>query len=144
APFAINLAFCVTIAVINFVFTSMIAWKIFSVMRETESLLGSRVHNRYTSVVVIIVESGIMYPIAIIISLAIPGSKGDAVSFSLHHIVGIAPSLIIVRVGIGNSLQDTKSYLDTLRFRQQLETRPTMSRAGGAGGLDLEVTTSVA
>ncbi|KAJ8079407.1 hypothetical protein PM082_021915 [Marasmius tenuissimus] len=131
------MAFCVTIAVINFAFTSMIAWKIFSVMRETESLLGSRVHNRYTSVVVIIVESGIMYPIAIIISLAIPGSKDDAVSFLLHHIVGIVPSLIIVRVGIGNSLQKTKSYLDTLRLRQQLGTRPTIS--GIVGRLDLEV-----
>ncbi|KAJ8075276.1 hypothetical protein PM082_019612 [Marasmius tenuissimus] len=106
-------------------FTSMI------VIRETESLLGTRVHNRYISIVVIIVESGFIYPIATILSLVIPGSKADAVSFSMHHIVGIAPSLMIVRVGIGSSLQETKSYLDTIRFQRQFELS---SRMGGRRG----------
>ncbi|KAK1220758.1 hypothetical protein PQX77_016473 [Marasmius sp. AFHP31] len=80
------------------------------------------------------VESGIIYPIAMIISLVIPGSKSDAVAFGLHHIVGIAPTLIIARAGLGHALQDTQSHVDTLGLRQQIaSTGPSNTRDSNHG-----------
>ncbi|KAJ8073793.1 hypothetical protein PM082_012071 [Marasmius tenuissimus] len=101
---------------INVLLTLMLAGRIFVITRTTREILGSNVRTMYHSLVVIIIESGMLYPITLILLPALASTAGmNIVAFSLVQIVGITPTLVIVRVGLGNHVEDVQSCLETMR-----------------------------
>ncbi|KAJ7124646.1 hypothetical protein C8R43DRAFT_1135593 [Mycena crocata] len=84
------------------------AGRIWWISRRVTLLLGGKSHKRYSNLIAIIIESGMIYPVSLIILLAFWLSEAPDVSLRIcgavtNHIVAIAPTLIIVRVGLGVS-----------------------------------------
>ncbi|KAF9255961.1 hypothetical protein L218DRAFT_1007954 [Marasmius fiardii PR-910] len=69
--------------------TGLIAGKILFVFRETRSILGRDVKNTYYALIAVVIESGIIFPIAL---LALFVFRDYTVSFCVIHIDGIAPA----------------------------------------------------
>uniref|UniRef100_A0A0W0G7D5 Uncharacterized protein n=1 Tax=Moniliophthora roreri TaxID=221103 RepID=A0A0W0G7D5_MONRR len=108
----------------NVILTAMIAGRIYYVIRPTFALLGPSVRRTYKTAIAISLESGVLYPIALLIYAAIlpitkhqlevqsisPKTEVVITSKTFHdlliQIVGIAPTLIIIRVGLGYCLVD--------------------------------------
>ncbi|KAJ8073796.1 hypothetical protein PM082_012074 [Marasmius tenuissimus] len=110
------IAFIATDLFINILLTLMLAGRIFAITRTTREILGSNVRTMYYSLVVVIIESGMLYPITLILLPALASTAGsNVVAFSLVQIVGITPTLVIVRVGLGNHVEDVQSCLETMR-----------------------------
>ncbi|KAG7087010.1 hypothetical protein E1B28_012988 [Marasmius oreades] len=119
----------------NLLLTLLIAGKIFLVVRETRNITGIHGPNTYSSLIAIMyvtnvkgglwilnpsvrsVESGVLYPVALIILLFF---HRNSVIFSLVQIVGIAPTLIIVRVGLGTALPDVKGCIETVHVASRV------------------------
>ncbi|KAF9256184.1 hypothetical protein L218DRAFT_1007644 [Marasmius fiardii PR-910] len=93
------------------------AGRVFCVVRETRKVAAFHGQRIYRSIIAIIVESGIIYPIALVTLLFV---HRNAVIFSLVQIVGIAPTLIIVQVGLGNAFHDVQSCITTMRVASGL------------------------
>ncbi|KAJ4490761.1 hypothetical protein J3R30DRAFT_3424891 [Lentinula aciculospora] len=100
----------------NMYLTAMTAGRIWYINRESKTMLGSKVHSRYQVIVASILESGLLYPLVLIVtatSLAMPRvSFSQILMFNVMlniqiQIVGIAQSLIIVRVGLGLDISNT-------------------------------------
>ncbi|KAG7090395.1 hypothetical protein E1B28_009514 [Marasmius oreades] len=100
---------------INVILTCMIAGKILIIHRQVRKILGNNVQSMHQSIGIIVIESGMMYPIALILMLSLPSTPKEYVSYSVIHIVGIAPTLIVVRVGLGIIVQDVQSGLKTMQ-----------------------------
>ncbi|KAJ6628629.1 hypothetical protein B0H10DRAFT_161518 [Mycena sp. CBHHK59/15] len=78
----------------NIVLVGLTAGRIWHTQRTTRSFLPSSVGRRYNTATTMILESG-----AILCAWVVAGG--------LAQIVNIVPTLIIVRVGLGNSLKET-------------------------------------
>ncbi|KAK7061034.1 hypothetical protein VNI00_000769 [Paramarasmius palmivorus] len=127
----------------NTVLTSMIAGRIYYVIRNDLTLLGPRARRTYKTAIAVSIESGILYPVALAVEAAIlpaihqadPANKihyqllaifGKTMYLLLVQIVvrnliqdeipagvltikqGIAPTLIIIRIGLGSCVVDAK------------------------------------
>ncbi|KAK7061036.1 hypothetical protein VNI00_000771 [Paramarasmius palmivorus] len=110
----------------NIVLTSMIAGRIYYVIRNDLTLLGPQVQRTYKTAVAVSIESGILYPIALAVEAAIIpaihhvdpnenvkhiryhilGIVGRTMYLLLIQIVGIAPTLIVIRIGLGYCVVD--------------------------------------
>ncbi|KAG7090400.1 hypothetical protein E1B28_009519 [Marasmius oreades] len=107
---------CVTTELaVNILLTCMIAGKIFLIHRQVRKILGKNVQSMYQSIVIIVIESGMMYPIVLILLLSLPGTAEVTVAFPMVQVVGIAPTLIVVRIGLGTIVQDVQSGLKTMQ-----------------------------
>ncbi|KAJ7879254.1 hypothetical protein B0H14DRAFT_3773890 [Mycena olivaceomarginata] len=80
----------------------------------------SHLARTYANLTVILVESGCIYPISIIIILIlfiVPSTSTISVLISIapvYHIVGISPTLIIARVGLGVSTDDVDKTITSV------------------------------
>ncbi|KAK7061035.1 hypothetical protein VNI00_000770 [Paramarasmius palmivorus] len=110
----------------NIILTSMIAGRIYYVIRNNLTLLGPQVKRTYKTAAAVSIESGILYPIALAVEAAImpminngdPNEKTKHISYHileivgrttyllLIQIVGIAPTLIVIRIGLGYCVVD--------------------------------------
>ncbi|KAK7045025.1 hypothetical protein R3P38DRAFT_3389173 [Favolaschia claudopus] len=108
-----TMAVCIgTVFVTNVLGAGLAAGRIWWISRRAVTYLGRRSRKKYLDLTAILLESGLMYPVAFTITVIIfliPSTPTVAVLICLaacYHIVGIAPTLIIVRVGLGVSTDD--------------------------------------
>ncbi|KIJ35026.1 hypothetical protein M422DRAFT_212789 [Sphaerobolus stellatus SS14] len=131
--FALNIAewgtalFSLSLAT-NIVVTSLIAGRIWWISRQTQAHVGRKHRQKYNNAVAIILESGAIYSVSQMTLLILYCVKTNAVFIvydALAQIMGIVPTLIIVRVGLGLTTQE-----NTLIG----STRGTVPRFGTARG----------
>ncbi|ESK86187.1 hypothetical protein Moror_16692 [Moniliophthora roreri MCA 2997] len=100
-------------AAINGVITLLTAGRIWYITRRIRATMGQQIDQRYKTIVAIILESGVIYPTVLIIGIILhqvldPDKMGLA-PIDLFPIVtqaaGIAPTLIIVRAGLGKTVE---------------------------------------
>ncbi|KAI3613774.1 hypothetical protein WG66_013625 [Moniliophthora roreri] len=106
----------------NLLLTLMIAGRICHVSRVAAKLLGKNVQQTYQTIIAIILESGIIYPLGLSIlgGFAVPTQNISVLaSLLLRHLwiplAGIAPTLIIIRVGLEITHQSVESTLTTFQ-----------------------------
>ncbi|KAF7293164.1 Ras-GEF domain-containing protein [Mycena chlorophos] len=91
----------------NVLSSALTAGRIWFMSRSFTKLVGIKRRKRYTELMVIILESGLIYPALLLITIVVfvaPPTPTVAVLSCIavvYHIVGIAPTLIIVRVSLG-------------------------------------------
>jgi len=134
-----------TIFCTNVLASSLAAGRIWWISRRIAKLQG-RGNSRkiYTNLSAILLESGLIYPAALVISVGIfvsPTTPTVSVLICVaacYHIVGIAPTLIIVRVGLGVSTDEADKSLtlsegaikqDQRRALTTIEFQPRATRA---------------
>ncbi|KAJ7860323.1 hypothetical protein B0H13DRAFT_1901022 [Mycena leptocephala] len=94
------------------------AGRIWWICRKARAYLKTDTQRRYVSTIAIVVESGVMYSAAVstyLILGAIPSASivQEPVMEMLTQLVGIVPTLIIVRVGLGVSVQSVEASVKT-------------------------------
>ncbi|KAF7368226.1 hypothetical protein MVEN_00142500 [Mycena venus] len=122
----------------NILVTAMTAGRIWWIYRTARVYLQADVQRRYVSAMSILVESGVLYSATVLAYLilgAIPSTKilQPPTLQVLNQIMGIAPTLIIVRVGLGvdvPSVQATakapaSSRKESVRTGHSPENMPT-------------------
>lgn len=97
----------------NIIVTTLIASRIWWISREAASNFGRRYGMRYNQAFAIVIESGAIYSLSLCTLLILYCQRTNAqyIAYdSLAQIMGIVPTMIIVRVGLGISTQDVTSY----------------------------------
>jgi len=102
----------------NVVVTIFTAGRIWWICRQSRAYLKTDEQRRYISVISIIVESGVIYSATVLVYLilsAIPSAVilQEPIYQMLTQVLGIAPTLIIVRVGLGVHVQSFESTVET-------------------------------
>ncbi|KAF9065389.1 hypothetical protein BDP27DRAFT_1331984 [Rhodocollybia butyracea] len=105
----LGLAFCVVTLVTNLLLTALIAGRIFWLMKTTNKYLDGKSQvncQRIKRIVIIIVESGCLYPLTVLVAacLVVLISPVKLVPIAAQT-MGIAPTLIMVRVDLGLSIE---------------------------------------
>ncbi|KAJ6566511.1 hypothetical protein B0H19DRAFT_1138028 [Mycena capillaripes] len=132
------MAVCVGTAFLtNVLGAGLAAGRIWWISQQGGNYLGRGTEKRYQHSTAILLESGLIYPATlalIIILYLIPQTPTVSVLVCLavcYHVVGIAPTLIIVRVGLGVSTDaDDVERGDTtmeLQFRATEEEQESLS-----------------
>ncbi|KAJ7799892.1 hypothetical protein B0H14DRAFT_2901878 [Mycena olivaceomarginata] len=104
----------------NVVASSLAAGRIWWISRRASYVISRTSRRTYANLTAILVESGCIYPISIIIILIlfiVPSTSTISVLISIapvYHIVGISPTLIIVRVGLGVSTDDVDKTITSI------------------------------
>ncbi|KIK64007.1 hypothetical protein GYMLUDRAFT_40228 [Collybiopsis luxurians FD-317 M1] len=132
----IVLSYLIVNTCLNFGLTGCLAGRIWWIGRITESALRVQtLRKKYNSAVAITLESGILYPIALIVSIAVTFDRPTTPSMYpfLVQVVGIAPTLIIVRTVLGLSVEQTETDSSEDRNSTMLNTYP------GAGSSDEKI-----
>ncbi|KAF5386326.1 hypothetical protein D9757_008575 [Collybiopsis confluens] len=89
-------------AIANMTMTLLIAGRIWWISRSIEAGLPEQRRGWYNRTIAIVTESGLIYPIYLITEAALSG--GDQNAFTIGAIaVGLAPTLVAVRVGLGSA-----------------------------------------
>ncbi|KAJ7085329.1 hypothetical protein C8R43DRAFT_1051517 [Mycena crocata] len=100
----------------NILLMSLTAGRIWYIRREGQVVTGQRFRKRYNTAVAIILESGLLYCICVIIYVvSVSLNHGstfatifNGVSWGMVQLgVNIVPTLILVRVGMGRSTENT-------------------------------------
>ncbi|KAE9404298.1 hypothetical protein BT96DRAFT_434929 [Gymnopus androsaceus JB14] len=116
----------------NLYLTAVTAGRIWYINHGSRAILGSKVNTRYNVIAASILESGLLYPLVLIVTsicLALPRlSFHQTLMFNVMlgiqiPIVGIAQSLIIVRIGLGvddsNTVFNSKELPDSWSAHRQ-------------------------
>ncbi|KIK56262.1 hypothetical protein GYMLUDRAFT_87349 [Collybiopsis luxurians FD-317 M1] len=106
-----HLGFYYANAALNLLFTLMIAGRIWWMgVRTSRSFSQDRsINKKYKQIIAVLIECGIIYPIALIAHAAIEGSQ-DTIAIPVNltatviEIAGIAPTLIILHTCLGRSI----------------------------------------
>ncbi|KAJ7138066.1 hypothetical protein C8R44DRAFT_766767 [Mycena epipterygia] len=104
----------------NVLVTGLTAGRIWWICRQARTYLKTDMQKRYVSSIAIVVESGVIYSASVLTYLilgAIPSASvaQNPVVEMLGQLVGIVPTLIIVRVGLGLSVQSIESTVSAAR-----------------------------
>ncbi|KAJ6467874.1 hypothetical protein C8R45DRAFT_1019313 [Mycena sanguinolenta] len=133
-----------TIFCTNVLASSLAAGRIWWMSRRISRLQGrTDTRKKYRDLVAIMLESGLIYPAALAVSVGIfvaPTTSTTSVLICIaacYHIVGIAPTLIVVRVSLGVNTDDVDKTtrrdqtrpLTTLQFGVDDSTNFTSTRA---------------
>ncbi|KAF9063984.1 hypothetical protein BDP27DRAFT_1426363 [Rhodocollybia butyracea] len=103
---AISTSFLAVNLVTNIVLTGLIAGRIWWISQETRRSLPGVGGKNLNSIVAMILESGSLYPVALAICLGLNKANTEAsIEPVLTVIVGMAPTLIMVRADLGISVQ---------------------------------------
>ncbi|KAJ8077912.1 hypothetical protein PM082_002353 [Marasmius tenuissimus] len=115
------------IAVFNALLTLLTAGKIWWITREARRNMGMSIHSvQYKAIVAAIIESGVLYPTSLITSIMVrliidPDAHGtlpvDLAAVSTM-MAGFAPTLVIVRVAYGKSV-DSVQQMMSIHFAEQ-------------------------
>jgi len=98
----------------NVMLMALTAGRIWWIARGARAIMGPAVVKQYRTVVAMILESGALYctpGILYLIFLGIRPSSTQVIFAALAQVVGIAPTIIVVRVGLGNSVDGVDSFL---------------------------------
>ncbi|KAJ7711479.1 hypothetical protein B0H16DRAFT_1900608 [Mycena metata] len=112
-------------ALTNLVLVVLIGGRVWYIRQDARVVAGNELWKRYDTVIAMVLESGAAYCVVSVL-LAIFASDSSGLAFDILesiaiHIVNIAPTLIIVRVGSGQNIQDTGKTSPTNEARN---TRP--------------------
>uniref|UniRef100_A0A0W0EVJ5 Uncharacterized protein n=1 Tax=Moniliophthora roreri TaxID=221103 RepID=A0A0W0EVJ5_MONRR len=118
-------AFLIMTALTNLLITFSIAGRIYIISHKAAKYVGKNVNKMYWTVITIVLESGLMYPLQI--AYAILGSAklnnvphgASAVNFES----GIAPTLIIVHTGLGISVESVEQMVSTMHAAAVTESK---------------------
>ncbi|KAJ7473438.1 hypothetical protein FB451DRAFT_1249284 [Mycena latifolia] len=97
----------------NALLMALTAGRIWWIARGARAIMGPAVVKQYRTVIAMILESGALYCIPgllYLIFLGISPSSTTVIFAALAQIVGIAPTIIVVRVGLGNSVDSVDSF----------------------------------
>ncbi|KAJ7319347.1 hypothetical protein DFH08DRAFT_390918 [Mycena albidolilacea] len=136
APFfGITLATTVLVAALT-------AGRIWWIGRQTRAHLKPDVQRRYSNSISVIVESGVIYSVGLLAYLilgAIPSTlvAQDPTVDMLAQLVGIVPTLVIVRVGLGLSLQSESTVSGSAVLNSDVYSR-SRPRFVGKAPYDIE------
>jgi len=127
----------------NILVTILTGGRIWWIYREARICLKTDVQKRYLSSLAILVESGVLYSatvLAFLILVTVVPTRisTPAIYQMLAQIMGIAPTLIIVRVGLGVSVQNVESTVKaavTMTNLSEIHGRP-VSPVRFQGSLD--------
>jgi len=117
----------------NIIAISLTAGRIWWISRQDRALLGHNAQGRYKTAIAILLESGIIYPISLLVLVlayvAFSHTESWIIGLNtvvavLYQVVGIAPTLIIARVGLGVSINDFGTSLATFRAADVLPDFP--------------------
>ncbi|KAF9561690.1 hypothetical protein CPC08DRAFT_688585 [Agrocybe pediades] len=97
------IAFLFTTVSLNLLVTVLMSGRIWWIARKARSILGPGLTSKYTTMIAIIVESGVIYSIYFILDVVAQNLILDA---GLAQVVGIVPTLIIVQIGLGRDAHD--------------------------------------
>lgn len=113
-------AVCIGTTFFTNVVTSLLAaGRIWWISRRASYVISQNSRRTYANLTAILIESGCIYPISIIVALIlflVPTTSTTSVLISIapvYQIVGISPTLIIVRVGMGVSTDDVDTAVAT-------------------------------
>lgn len=126
--YRLNTVATATSVATNIIVTVLVVYRIWRDTRQLAATFGSRATRRYDTAIVMIIESGALYTASLLAELISNNVDGDAayvanyVSDSLTAmLVLIAPSLIIIRIGLN------QGYVET--FGQSTSTEdPSMTK----------------
>ncbi|ESK80982.1 hypothetical protein Moror_7629 [Moniliophthora roreri MCA 2997] len=111
----IDIAFWLAEMGVNIILTLLTAGRIWWISREARKHMGPAIKTKYNTIVAIILESGILYPIfltttVVYVLLGDPDGQGFN-PFQLflitYQVAGIAPTLIIIRAARGKTVEHT-------------------------------------
>ncbi|KAJ7813979.1 hypothetical protein B0H13DRAFT_2382011 [Mycena leptocephala] len=108
--------------------------RIWWLSRVARPVVGKQVTDKYCTVLSLILESGALYlagAIAFLVVAQCIGARFTTAGAILGQLVGIAPTLIAVRVGLGHSVENVDSFVaaqmradqSLLRFRMPAASR---------------------
>ncbi|KAJ8073120.1 hypothetical protein PM082_019988 [Marasmius tenuissimus] len=131
--------------IFNLVLTILTAGRIWWIGREVESLLGRAVHEKYSTVIAILLESGIIYPLAQLLNVVFVSAfqPNYKMPFNALPIVvtaaSIAPTLLTVRVALGQSVESVDAMMveTNLRFEDGNHVRSVVDRSSRPVALTL-------
>ncbi|KAJ6535140.1 hypothetical protein B0H19DRAFT_1271786 [Mycena capillaripes] len=95
------------------------AGRIWWISNHSRGYLGAAAQQRYASAIALVVESGMLYSatiVAFLIVISFPSLSSTLEEPLLQivtQVMGIAPTLIIVRVGLGVTVEDSSSTFRT-------------------------------
>ncbi|KAA1472253.1 hypothetical protein DENSPDRAFT_838472 [Dentipellis sp. KUC8613] len=104
ASFALGLA-------TNALTTVLIVIRVWLSTRELERTLGRRVGIRYRSALLMVIESGALYSLSLLIFLIVNVLSPTYLAIpnnAMQQLMGIAPTLIIVRVGMNKGVEASR------------------------------------
>ncbi|KAJ7210849.1 hypothetical protein GGX14DRAFT_565448 [Mycena pura] len=111
-----------TIFCTNVLSTSLAAGRIWWISRRIAKLQGAKnPRKRYMELTAILIESGLIYPVTLVVIIGLWLTPATSIASVLvtvgacYHIVAIAPTLIIVRIGMGVSTDDVDTTLNLSR-----------------------------
>ncbi|KAF8172522.1 hypothetical protein K438DRAFT_1851339 [Mycena galopus ATCC 62051] len=99
----------------NFLATGLTAGRIWWISHHARAYLGAAAQRRYAAAIALVVESGMLYSatiLAFLIVISFPSLSSTLEEPLLQivtQVMGIAPTLIIVRVGLGVTVEDSLS-----------------------------------
>ncbi|KAF5392845.1 hypothetical protein D9757_000985 [Collybiopsis confluens] len=131
----------------NIVVTGLIAGRIWWYGHRASTYLGKVHKKKYHRAMVIIIESGLISALTMVLILIfyrVTLVSADFIYFPACQIMGIVPTLIIVRVGLGVSTENpTDSIESTLRFRSDIShsTDNSRQRSNGRSETVIEMST---
>ncbi|ESK94832.1 hypothetical protein Moror_14105 [Moniliophthora roreri MCA 2997] len=105
-----------TTLVLNVMVTTLIAGRIWWVGRQVAGILGAEHNRTYSKPLAIVVESGAISSVTILVTTILYAEKLNVAHLlfdTFAQVAGMVPTLIIVRVGLGVSFQDSTSYYTT-------------------------------
>ncbi|KAF7345941.1 hypothetical protein MVEN_01616500 [Mycena venus] len=122
----------------NLLATLLTAGRIWWISRQPRAYLGAAAQRRYASSIALVVESGMVYSATILTFLVVISFPSVAPTLEepllqiVTQVMGIAPTLIIVRVGLGVSMEDSKGTFRatttaSIALRQQRRAMPGTS-----------------
>ncbi|KAI3601622.1 hypothetical protein WG66_003057 [Moniliophthora roreri] len=111
----IDTAFWLAEMGVNIILTLLTAGRIWWISREARKHMGPAIKTKYNTIVAIILESGILYPIFlatyVVYTLLLDPDAGGSIPFQLfivtYQVAGIAPTLIIIRAARGKTVEHT-------------------------------------
>uniref|UniRef100_A0A0W0FV92 Integral membrane protein n=1 Tax=Moniliophthora roreri TaxID=221103 RepID=A0A0W0FV92_MONRR len=141
----VNVAYSIANTVNTLLLTLMIAGRIWWRTRDARRFMGQEVGRTYKRIILVLVESGFMYSASLIVDQSLiqsASSLGFALNLNgvMSLMVGIAPTLIILRTSLGlteNAVPDSR-MISTLRFGDPPAAATNDGQNSAVHGVDLE------
>ncbi|KAH9933641.1 uncharacterized protein BXZ73DRAFT_101025 [Epithele typhae] len=127
--------FGVLTCIANLYSVAMIAWKAWTNARTMRAMKVIISGGTYVSAVLLIVESGAIYCVALIITVAlflVDNNGVYIIADMLNHLTGIYPTIIIVLICLQITLHDDMSRVQTLSSGRGTSGVPSTVRTGGS------------
>jgi len=129
---SIGMSFCTTVMLMG-----LSAGRIWWLARKARQVLGKKMISRYYTVCAMILESGALYcagAMAFIILFVVLWTRNISyvaeTAFSmgaiLGQLVGIAPTIIAVRVGLGKSIESVDTFVEMAQPRARVREIPVV------------------